>query len=59
VATDTSERGLETLIVSDMTAADWIAGEPSDYDREHALDLAQLRAFLLTKAFISSLTLWS
>jgi type I restriction enzyme, R subunit len=47
VTTDTSERGLETLIVSDMTSADWITGEPSGYDREHAVDLAQLRAFLL------------
>jgi type I restriction enzyme R subunit len=30
-----------------MTGAGWIAGEPSDYDREHAVDLTQLRAFLL------------
>jgi type I restriction enzyme R subunit len=47
VTTDTSERGLETLIVSNMTRADWFAGEPRDYDREHAVDLAQLRAFVL------------
>src|SRR5229473_1161058 len=44
--TDTSEKGLESLIVADMTAAGWIAGSPEDYDREHAVDLAQLCAFI-------------
>ena len=44
--TDTSEKGLETLIVDGMTAGGWIAGDPDDYDREYAVDLAQLRAFL-------------
>src|SRR5262245_19962140 len=45
--TDTSEKGLEALIVGYMTAAGgWIAGNPNDYDRSYALDLAQLRAFL-------------
>lgn len=44
--TDTTERGLETLIVADMTANGWIAGTPDDYDREYAVDLAQLSAFL-------------
>ena len=44
--TDTSEKGLESLIVADMAAAGWIAGDPKDYDREYAVDLAQLRAFL-------------
>jgi type I restriction enzyme, R subunit len=45
--TDTSEKGLEALIVSDMTEAGWIASDPSAYDREHAVDLLQLHAFLL------------
>src|SRR5688572_17634554 len=44
--TDTSEHGLEALIVADMTAADWIAGDPADYDRDHAVDLVQLREFI-------------
>lgn len=49
MTTDTSERGLESLIVADMTAsgAGWVAGDPKEYDREYAVDLAQLRAFLL------------
>ena len=44
--TDTSEKGLETLIIDDMTASGWIAGDPNDYDREYAVDLVQLRVFL-------------
>lgn len=64
--TDTSERGLETLIVKAMTGVSgslsgegagldhtdssggtgWLLGNASDYDREYALDLAQLTAFL-------------
>ena len=64
--TDTSEKGLETLIMRHMTGADglgvtpnsvaerqpayggtgYTAGSPQDYDRAHALDVAQLFAFL-------------
>ncbi|MGI8972272.1 MAG: type I restriction endonuclease subunit R [Dehalococcoidia bacterium] len=65
--TDTSERGLESLIVAAMTghpaeapvqhervawrrptygAGAWILGSVLDYDREYAVDLAQLAAFL-------------
>ena len=44
--TDTSEKGLESLIVGDLTATGWIAGDPKHYDREFAVDLAQLAAFL-------------
>ena len=44
--TDVSEAGLETLMVSDMTAAGWIAGTPEDFDRAWALDLTKLRVFL-------------
>ena len=44
--TDTREAGLESLIVNSMTTeASWIAGDPNDYDREHAVDLRQLAAF--------------
>ncbi len=55
--TDTSEHGLESLIVAHMTSSGWIAGTPSDYDRAYAVDLVQLREFLkatqkpLTEAF--------
>ncbi|MGO8836058.1 MAG: hypothetical protein ACLQAH_02555 [Limisphaerales bacterium] len=63
-ATDTSEKGLETLIVTALTGGATLAksaeihetgtpagvgyvnGDPKDYDREHALDLAYLLAFL-------------
>src|SRR5204862_5941315 len=46
VKTDTSEKGLESLIVAGMLAAGWMAGDPHNYDREHAIDLAQLTAFI-------------
>ncbi len=67
MATDTSEKGLETLIVAAMTgkmgvappqpgeAADseggfggagWILGDAKSYDREYAVDLAQLSDFI-------------
>ena len=45
--TDTSEKGLESLIVNSLVAeAGYAAGDPKDYDREHALDPKQLFAFL-------------
>jgi type I restriction enzyme R subunit len=45
---DTSELGLEALIVRDMTstAGGWIGGTPSDYNREYCVDLKQLTTFL-------------
>jgi len=62
MTTDTSEKGLETLIMKYMTGTDglsfsaesalvdggsgWIAGNPKDYDRAYAVDAAQLFAFL-------------
>lgn len=67
VVTDTSEKGLETLIVKALTrgsgAADsaaagiresapyfggggYVQGDPQDFDRDHALDLAKLFSFL-------------
>ncbi|MEX2554609.1 MAG: type I restriction endonuclease subunit R [Actinomycetota bacterium] len=47
MTTDTSEKGLETLIVEFMTSTHggWWLGDPRDYDREHALDLVHLRLF--------------
>ena len=67
--TDTSEHGLESLIVKAMVGettcpvehpggaiealglyggGGWLLGDWRDYDREHAVDLVQLRTFLLT-----------
>lgn len=66
VTTDTSEKGLESLIMQAMTGGasaivaegivaeshaayggtGWIAGNPTDYDREYAVDVSQLSAFL-------------
>ncbi|HIK46424.1 MAG TPA: type I restriction endonuclease subunit R, partial [Leptolyngbyaceae cyanobacterium M65_K2018_010] len=65
MSTDTSEKGLESLIVNTMTCqiptdpsggivSDapgsygqcWIQGHSTDYDRDYAIDLAQLTAFL-------------
>lgn len=44
--TDTSEKGLETLIVASLVEeAGYQAGSPNDYDREHAVDTAKLMAF--------------
>jgi type I restriction enzyme, R subunit len=44
--TDTSEKGLESLIIADMASAGWVMGSPADYDREYAVDLVQLQGFL-------------
>jgi type I restriction enzyme, R subunit len=46
MATDTSEKGLESLIVADMLATDWLAGDPKQYDREYCVDLEHFRAFV-------------
>jgi type I restriction enzyme R subunit len=49
VTTDLSEKALETAIVGYLTseAGGWLVGDPSDYVREYAVDLAQLLAFLI------------
>jgi type I restriction enzyme R subunit len=47
--TDTTERGLESLIVQSLVGqAGYVQGDPKDYDREHAVDLVQLLHFLAT-----------
>jgi type I restriction enzyme, R subunit len=46
MTTDTSEKGLESLIVGAMTDRGWIAGDPADFDREFTVDLKQMTAFL-------------
>jgi type I restriction enzyme R subunit len=45
--TDSSEKGLEALIVESLVhEAGYQQGHSEDYDRDHAVDLAQLMAFL-------------
>jgi type I restriction enzyme R subunit len=44
--TNVKEEGLESLIFSSMTNFGWIAGKNTDYDREYAVDLSLLTAFL-------------
>ncbi|MCA9896131.1 MAG: type I restriction endonuclease subunit R, partial [Anaerolineae bacterium] len=44
--TDTSEAGLETTIVNAMLERGWVQSHPGDYNREYALDLVQLEAFI-------------
>src|ERR1022692_3568431 len=47
MTTDTSEKGLEALIVRSLTdQAKYRQGDPRDYDRDHAVDLVKLLAFL-------------
>ncbi len=44
---DTTEKGLEILIVDSLIAkADYVMGRSEDYDRDHAVDLAQLHTFV-------------
>lgn len=44
--TDTSEKGLESLMVAQMLERGWIQSLPGDYNQEYAVDLVQLQAFL-------------
>lgn len=45
--TDTTERGLETLIVESLVNdAGYVLGDPKDFDRDHAIDVPKLMAFL-------------
>lgn len=47
MSTDMTEKGLEALIVAALTSeSGWTAGEPEDYDREYAIDLAKLKHFV-------------
>ena len=44
--TDTTEKGLETLIFESMLALGWTPGTNDDYLREYAVNVTQLRAFI-------------
>ena len=46
MVTDTSEKGLETLISNSLTGNGWLPGDRQDYDRTHCVDLTHLSAFL-------------
>jgi len=47
MTTDTSEKGLETLIVRSLIEdAGYVAGESKDFDTEHVVDLTKLVEFL-------------
>ena len=47
MTTDTSEKGLEALIVRSLIdEAGYALGNPKDYDRDHAIDLVKLLSFL-------------
>ena len=48
MTSDISEAGLEATFVTQMTVptVGWIEGNPTDYDREFALDVEQLACFL-------------
>ena len=37
MSTDTSEKGLQSLITNSLTANRWIPGYPQDYDRTHCV----------------------
>lgn len=43
---DTSEKGLEIILVEGLCARGWEHGNPGDYNRSFALDLVQLHQFL-------------
>lgn len=44
---DTSEHGLESIIVDGLCASGWVEGNSYDYDTAYGIDLVQLRAFLV------------
>lgn len=46
VTTDTTEKGLEALIVRDLVAIGYVQGKSTDYNRDVAVDLQQLMTFL-------------
>ena len=44
--TDTSEKGLESLIFNSLVMDGWLPGQADDYERGDCLDLVQLTALL-------------
>ena len=48
MVTDTTEKGLESLITNSLTSNGWLPGDPQDYERAHCVDLRHLSTFLST-----------
>ena len=46
MVTDTTEKGLETLITNSLTSTGWLPGNTQDYLTAHCVDLSHLSAFL-------------
>ncbi len=46
MVTDTTEKGLETLIAKSLTTNGWLPGNPQDYLRSQGVDLSHLSTFL-------------
>ena len=46
--TNVKEEGLESLVFQSMTSFGWLPGKSADYDREYAVDLSHLTAFVKT-----------
>ena len=46
MTTDTTEKGLETLITNSLISSGWLPGDPLDYNRAHCVDLSHLTDFL-------------
>lgn len=46
MTTDISEKGLESIIVRDLLAAGWLAGDSKNYDRDYCIDREHLTAFV-------------
>ena len=48
MTTDTSEKGLETILVEGLCERGWTQGKAADFLPKFGLDLDQLRTFLRT-----------
>ena len=46
MTTDTSEKGLETILVEGLCASGWTAGKNEDFVAKYGLDLEQLHRFI-------------
>ena len=46
MTTDTTEKGLESIIVNALIDRGWLPGANEDYQRAHCVDLNHLKAFL-------------
>ena len=42
---DTTEKGLEALIINSLTSNGWLPGDPQDYDLNNRVDLSNSSTF--------------